>query len=760
MIKTRGKLRSTCEVIFCFLTSAIIAVAALNIGLKTEPGKILPTGLSMRNGEMSKHIIRGIELALDDLEIIRSGKANADIWRMLTFVHVDPFFYLALILPQAASKTILMIGYFLRFGLCSVAMFHFLSRHLKLSGLFSALLSVMYAFSSQIVMTAQFASVMNMAVMMPVVMSAFDSYLQKRTWKDYAVSGVAAFGLIVSGGFGATVGMPAMILIGLLMCISLYRSFKLMITSWFKILSTIVFGFGLAAAFVIPGLLAMNIDVDVVENFKNARVTYTFFEMIRGTFLLRSGSIYQNTAPLFYVGLLTLAGVIAFALNEMIPLRLKVTAAVIAMVFHISCCSSFVNETLSIFGAAPVLNSSKLICLEIIVFFMAGIGLKNIRGLGRGDHIALCFIPLFFLIISGNSTSGTSLASPIVISTFLGIIMEAALIYTYAKGRMSRGAKIAVLFIVYFFVGVNTAFIMFNNTIQKKAVEEYFTVNNGAGTSESLIYDRDFVFPVLNDTDDYLIVPADLRTYEPGYSVIDDMNYLSIRISGRQLFEEIFLSPSDKREFRQEGNDTYLLNPGPNTIAFSPFTVEQGERLFIYCDADNGAAVGISNQESSNGRAFTGPFFTEIENISGELTLELIIDSEGEDACRISLYKIDEDAMNALMSLSGNAGVTGFRIDTAGIDGISTIIFPYNYDDTRIRINGTSCHTFEFCGRLAAVFAGNGAEMDVSVDHKSSVTGLCILISAVAAFCLVAIPLLQRYNEKKTVTGEGTDKHA
>lgn len=750
MIKNPGKLRTFCEVLFCILASALIAVIALNIGLKTEPGKILPEGLSMRSGEMSRNIIRGIDLSVKDIELIRSGKAASDTWRLLTFVHLDPFFYLALILPGTAVKTVLMAGYYLRFGLCSAAMYYFLSKHLRLARFFSALLAVMYAFSSQIVMTAQFASMMNMAIMMPVVMSAFDSYLTRRTWNGYAIAGIASFGLIASGGFGAIVGLPVMILIALLMCMCLYGSFKMMITSWLKLLSTLVFGFGLSAVFLIPGLIPLESNVNIADNFRNSRVTYTVFEMIRGMFLLRSGSIYQNTAPLFYIGILTVAGVIVFALNESIPLRLKAASAVVVSVIHITCSSSFVNETISIFGTSPLLNSAKLICLEVIIFFIAGIGLKNVNGISRGGHIASCLIPLFFLVISGNSSSGTTLASPIVISTFLGIIIEAAVVYAYARGGMSLKAKIITFSLILFFVGVNTAFIMFNNSIQKKAADEYFQTDNGNAASEELIMDKDTDIPVMNDNDQYLIVPGDLRAYEPGYSVIEDMNYVSLKISGKILFEEIFLDPSDKREPLREGNNIYLLNPGPNSLSFSPFIFEPGERLFLYCNAPAGAAVDLISADGNTARAYTGPFFTELVCGHGEVTLKLTVDSEGEDACRISLYKLDGTALDAMRSLAGSASGSEFMLDAGKVDGVCTLIMPGDYGNADIRVNGSSGYTFEFCGKTAAVFmSSDSSDMKVVIDSKASGIGSGMFISLVAAFCLIAIPLLQRYNEKR-----------
>ena len=756
----KAKIRSCTflETAFLFLAAVIIAVTALNTGILTEPGKILPTGLSMRSGEMSENIIRGLDLAAEDIRLIRSGNASSDIWRLLTFVHVDLFFYLVLILPETLTKAVLLAGYFVRFGLCCASMYYFLSGHLKLTRLFSALLALMYAFSSQIVYTAQFAAVMNMAIMIPLVMSAFDSYLRKRTWRAFVFVSLASFGLAVSGGFGVITGIPVMVFVSLLMCISLYSTFKMAFTSWFKLLGGMISGLALSTVFVLPALLDMEFDVNIADSFKNAKVTYTLFDLIRGTFLLRSGGIYQNTAPLFYVGILTVIAVTAFALNERIPERIKVASAIIAAVLHITCCSSFVNETVSIYGAAPVLNSSRLICLEAIVFFVAGIGLKNIKWLTRGDYIASCLIPLFFLIISGSSTAGTSFASPIVISTFLGITGESVLVYSLAKNRISEKGKYAVLIAVTVFVGVNTAFMMFNNTMQKKSCEEYFSVDLSSG--ESVILDKDLELPLLSAGDRYLIVPSDLSSFKSGDSVIDGLNYVSEKDSGEQLFEEIYLKPSDKREMRQEGVDTFLLNGGVNVISFEPFVIEPGERIFVFCNAETGAAVDINSPDGGSGRAFTGPFLTEINTGPGEVTIRLNIDSEGEEKCRISIYKLNGTALDAVKSLSGIAGSSRFSVDVKDVNGICTLVLPYAYDDTKVTINENACETFGFFGKLAVTFNADNDVITVSVADRSAGVVPGALISISAALCLVAIPVFHMYNKKKEITREGTDINA
>lgn len=762
MNNTKGKLSENRGVIFCFLASVLIAALAYYAGLKIEPGKILPEGLSMRSGPMSDSIVYGINIALDDIDLIKSGNAGSGLWRLLTFVHLDLFFYLALLLPQSVAKAVLMTGYFVRFGLCASAMYYFMSEHVKLSRMFSLLLAVMYAFSSQVIFTAQLAEIMNMAVMMPVLMSAVDSYYKKRTWKSFSLVCIASFGLGATGGFGILTGIPAMILISLLMSFGLYKTFKMAFSSWLKALGSILTGLILTAAFSVPGLYAMSFDVNISESFSKAKVSYTVYDLIRGMFALRSGGIVMNSAPVFYVGILTITAVIAFALNEAIPVRLKVASGVITAVFYISCCSSFVNETLSIFGAAAILMSARLICLGVLVFFIAGIGLKNINTLTRGGFIATCLIPLAFLVVANNSTAGTTLAAPILVATFIAVILESGLVYALAKDKLTNIAKVVIVVAVYALVGINAAFIMFNNTITKPTVEQYFIPEYGDGTAQSLIFDSDFDLPAINGADNYQIVNADLSIFEFEDSAIDGINFISNNINDEELFEEIFITPEgDEDEMFIKGPDRYGLDVGTNIYNFEPFDVISGERLFIYCTAMEGAAVKIKSSDGLSEKTFTGPFLTALDVGEGEVKLDFTISSEGEEVCYIALYKLNENSLNGIKKLSGNAASSGFTIGTRALAGTNTLLLPYSYDDTRVKIGGKYRDTFEFFGKIACTFECNGEDnMEVSVERKDSGIVPGVLISAVAALCFIAIPLTQRYNKKKTVSGEGNTTNA
>ena len=93
MNNTKGKLKAYQGELFCFFAAVLIAFIALYIGRNVEPGKILPEGLTMRTDKISENILGGIDNALDDISLIRSGSAGQNVWRLLTFIHLDLFWY-------------------------------------------------------------------------------------------------------------------------------------------------------------------------------------------------------------------------------------------------------------------------------------------------------------------------------------------------------------------------------------------------------------------------------------------------------------------------------------------------------------------------------------------------------------------------------------------------------------------------------------------------------------------------------------------
>ena len=433
--------------VICFLAAACAATIALNIGLSVSPGKILPTTLSMRTGDMSENIIAGLKVAENDVAAIRSGLGAAETWSLISERNLDLFFFIALILPLGLTKSILTIGYFLKFGLAASMMYAFCNRHVGLRRLYSFLLGMMYAFSSQIIMTAQFSQVMNMAILIPCALSAFDSYLRERTWKYFSLSSLVCALIAASGNCGFLSGVPFLAGSALVLSVGLYSKKRKSFSCWLKLLGAVITGTAMAAFSVIPRYIGQTPEFDVVQAFKSAEMRYKFFDMLRHTFVAQSGGLDNDLPPVFYIGILRLEALVLFWANFRIPTRVKVTAAFVLSVWYISCSSSFVSEAVSIFGESTMLSSSRLICLEAFLFIYAAISLKNIGGIKPGALYAAFLLPLAFLVFSGNNYSDIQFSTTINLGTAVVMIVCGLVIRYLALNP--AGKKIKVLIAVH-----------------------------------------------------------------------------------------------------------------------------------------------------------------------------------------------------------------------------------------------------------------------------------------------------------------------
>ena len=196
-----------------------------------------------------------------------------------------------------------------------------------------------------------------------------------------------------------------------------------------------------------------------------------------------------------------------------------------------------------------------------------------------------------------------------------------------------------------------------------------------------------------------------------------------------------------------------------------PLDISSGDRMFVYCSSPAGASVRIENSDGMSERIFEGPFLTEIYTDSEDIAVNISLTSESERTCRVSLVVLKESVYESMKTLSGEVSGSAFKVNinsTNRVRGINTLILPYAYDEgTRVRINGTAYDTYDICGKMALTFeCGDNETVDVKIGKQAEGTLVANMISAFMALCLVAIPLIQRYNDKKKVTGEGNNTNA
>lgn len=772
MIKTRlGRDKFIDGLVITFLAAACAAVIALNIGLSVSPGKLLPTSISMRTAEMNENIIAALDTAEADIDNIKAGMEPAEAWSLISDKNLDIFFLLALILPEGITKAVLTVGYFARFGLAAAMMYAFCCRHTGLRRLYSFLLGMMYALSAQVILTAQFAPVMNMVILLPAALSAFDTYLRERTWKSFALSSLACALTAISGSCGCLAGIPFLVLATLVLSVGLYSSKRKIFSSWLKVLAAIATGAAMASFAVIPRFITMVPKFDVVQAFKSAEMKYKLYDLLRHMYVAQSGGLDRDMVPAFYIGILTIEAFVLFWANFNIPTRVKVTAALILSVWYISCASSFVSGAVSIFGETAVLSAARLICLEVLIFFYAAVALRNIRGVSAGALYGAFLAPMAFLVFSGNFYSDIKFSTTINLGTAIAMLVCGLGIIRLSTKPTGKKAKMVIAAVWALAVVVNASFIMFNNTVS--ASEAGMNMTPVTEEDESENFDVEEVgeegdeeenegLSVFSGDGRYLLLSENINGYKAS-SFIDEFNHMSKLAKAGECFEpyNIKLIYSDQAEHKE--NDVYSVGKGFSSIDYE-VPCEKGDRLFVYNGFKGDITLRNTNGEFEEEKDLTGPALCELNASEGKHDLNIFFDLEDKTEARLAILKVRSEAAERLDKMTGviNGKAFNFGISEipAGSRGTLSFITSVPYDSTvRITVNGKNCKTFEYMGLTGCVFEASENTLAYAVKIGKTVPGLTggITISAAVCLALIAIPLIYKYTYKNNKKGKGPE---
>lgn len=767
MISTRtGRQKLIDGFVICFLAAACAATIALNIGLSLSPGKILPTSISMRTGEMSENIIAGLKNAENEVFGIKNGMDPVDAWNLISDHNLDLFFLIALILPKNLTQAVLTIGYFLRFGAAASLIYWFCCCHTGLRRLYSFLLGMMYALSAQVILTAQFATVMNMVVIIPAALSAFDSYLRERTWKAFGLSCLACAMTAVSGSCGCLSGIPFLAVAALLLSVSLYRLKRQIFSSWLKLLGAVTAGTAMASFTVIPRFIGFTPGFDVVASFKTAEMRYKLYDLLRHTYAAQSGGLDRDMVPVFYIGILTLEAVVLFWANFKIPVRVKVTTAVILSVWYISCASSFVSEAVSIFGESNVLSASRLICLEVFLFFCAAIALRNIDGVTSGALYAAFLVPMAFLVFSGNFYSDIQFSTTINLGTaatmlVCGLIVRHIALETPEK-PVGKRFKTVIATIGAAAVTVNASFIMFNNSVSlSDSGVDMIPDNTEMLDGEYIDSGETAGLSVFSEGYRFLLLSEDISSYNAS-DFADAFNYMSGKAGADACFEkyDITLVYSDQADLVKD--DLYKVGSGFSSVTYE-LNCEDGDRMFVYCGFGGDTTIRNTNGDFEEETDLTKPSLTEIDASEGKHEVAVFFSLDGETESRLAFLRLRQPAADDLERVTHSMEKDGFSFRTKDIpgqrSGTASFVTSMPYDaSVKIMVNGRNCKTFNYMGLTGCVFDASESAGEYVVRFTKVVPGLAGGIAVSAAVCLavIAIPLIYKYTYKNNKKGKGS----
>lgn len=747
--------------VITFLAATCAAVIALNIGRWVSPGKILPTSLSMRTAEMNENIISGLNAAEEDVAGIKKGLDAASTWSLISEKNLDIFFLIALLLPQSLTKAVITIGYFLRFGAAAAMMYSFCCRHTGLGRLYSFLLGMLYSLSSQIILTAQFAPVMNMVILLPAALSAFDSYLRERTWKSFSLSCIVCGLIAASGECGCLSGIPFLIVAALVLPIGLYSGKRKVFSSWLRLLVAVITGIAMAAFTVIPRFIGRMPDFDIVESFENAEMKYKLYDLLRHMFVAQSGGLETDMEPVFYIGILTVEALVLFWANFNIPTRVKVTSAIVMIAWYASCASTFVSGAVSIFGGSGILNSSRLICLEVFLFFYAAIALRNIQGVSDKALYAAFLVPLAFLVFSGNFYGEIKLSTTINLGTAAAMLICGLIVMRLTLRPAGKKFKSFVAALGAFAITVNASFIMFNNTVSAYDAGASGLPVIDVTESGDFIPEEDKGFSVFSKEKRYLLLSEDISAYKfKGFA--DGFNHLSQMAGFGDVFEDcaMKLDYSDQAE-RKEG-DIHSVGQGFSSISYK-LECSVSDRIFVYSGFDGSITIRNICGDLEEETDVTGSSLVEIDGCEGEHILTFFFDLASEEEKSLAVLRFrknaTDDIAKAARVIDGDEFSFGYKDLPEKHAGMYAMLTSVAYEPSiKVTVNGTNCRTFNYLGLLGCVFNGNEATSDYNVNISRTVPGLSggIALSAVICLAMIAIPFINKFSNKNN-KGKGSE---
>ncbi|MBR5181298.1 MAG: YfhO family protein [Clostridiales bacterium] len=765
MIGTRsGRDKFIDGLVISFLAAACAATIALNIGQIISPGKILPTALSMRTGEMNENIIAGLTAAEENITSIKKGVGTIDAWKIISDGNFDLFFFIALILPGSLTKAVLTIGYFLRFGAASAAMYAFCCRHTGLRRLYSFLLGMMYSLSAQVILTAQFAPVMNMVILLPVALSCFDSYLRERTWKAFSLSCLACCLIAVSGEYGCLSGIPFLIVAALVLPVGLYIGKRKVFSAWLRLMAAIFSGVAMASFTVIPRFIGRVPSFDVVESFKTASMHYKLYDLLRHMFVAQSGGLETDMPPVFYIGMLTVEALILFWANFRIPTRVKVMSAIVMIVWYASVASTFVSGAVSIFGETPTLTASRLICLEVFLFFYAAIALRNISGVSSGALYAAFLVPLAFVVFSGNFYGEIRLSTTINLGTAAALLICGLLIRRLTLKPAGKKLKTFIAALGALAVTVNASFIMFNNTVSSSDTGVVMLpVVDETEVSDTVSSEEDYGLSVFSKEKRFLLLSEDIGAYEPS-GFTDGFNHLSSMAGFGDYFEECKLSLEYGDQAEKKQGDIHSVGVGFSSITYE---LECGtdERIFVYSGFDGNITIRNTNGDFEEETDVFGPTLVEINGSEGKHELAFFFDLDKEEEKPLTVMRMKKGVSGGLEKAT--RGMTGDAFSFRKADlpqkhsGPYALITSVTYDASiKVAVNGRNCRTFDYLGLLGCVFDGGEGTEDYSVSIAKTIPGLSggIALSAAVSLAIIAIPFIYKYSNNNIKRRKGAEE--
>ena len=315
--------------------------------------------------------------------------------------HLYPSFLICLIFGGSIGRFLLGIFFYVRFGLLSLGMYKFLAGHVKIRSWTAMVLSCMYALSSVNIVSSVNPQIFNIMIVAPFALCVTETLMRRGLKADFWCT-VAVYALFACGGFTG-------VLTGLLFAVCIVPILRGLIpgAKTAPVVKSYLLSLFAQAIAIVPVFITAPDFVDVKTAFAESRITFKIFDFLLSTlegtpFTVSAAGTYSVMGSSVLIILL----VLLFFTNRVIPYKAKIACGLVILLVIISCSWSLLSSILSVFGYEEAMALARIGMLNVLLFTMAAISLRNIDNASRNEIAFVVFAVLSLIVISNASSAG------------------------------------------------------------------------------------------------------------------------------------------------------------------------------------------------------------------------------------------------------------------------------------------------------------------------------------------------------------------
>ncbi len=738
-LKDNSKDRSwIIEAALAIFLPLIIFACSYYLGVKETK---IPVELTLRFRPFDTDFFKGVA---GDIAFAGDFSLKRDIC-LLLLGHFDPFFLLAVIVPDAIKSYVLYIGYFARLSLASLAMYLFLRRQVPLKGPLMVLLSVCYSLSLPVLGIASFTASMDTVIMLPILLGSIidhmrdPSSVRKGIWFSI-MTGVTFY---VSGCLNLLSVLPLVLFMLLFVGFAVREKISSGLFVLLRSIPYLLIGIGFSAVTLVNTVTCSYVPLKK-EDILNFEFRTTMFDLLL-RFLNGKATDMSLVAGLgMGMTIFVLILLILFFLNPKIPLRLRVSLFAV-MLFMYVCYSWRMIYRLTLLFVSTELDStvicaSRFAFLTVLLIFAAAICWRNISGISSRTVAGTAFAVIVLVVISNSSKTN---ATPSFFSMYYTGLC-AIVCYFLIKERERLNSWI-ISGLVLTGLMFNLAFVL--------PISSFGSVND----VDTAIFDkternRSVTIPFAEldffekDNSDYLIL------YNYDHDGEDTPTVLRNVCAGAGV-EPVFLPLTDTENIgggiRPLIDDMDMMEGGRTVTSYKAVRLNSWEAeddLVAYTDHKGKVVLIIEENGKETTYEIDGPSFMVIDHPeSTEFTAKFLADSP--DIGRKDRYILYSSAPASREiftfavkyydgSISCNGPVTVLTGRRAG-------------DILDIRVDGRRAETYVIEGKIALDI--DEGEHQITISQGSPYLKFSLIAVLISVICSIVIILLSSRKRGETI---------